>query len=358
MIKEGLVFNIYKQALNDILSEKAGLSGNPYYTVRDFSAIYNISTVTANKVINMLKKNYFIRALAKTNYISYTQFVSGTQLHAKYSSSKLIGLHLNYIENTFFSKLARKLEDYASSIGYKLLICLSNRSIEKELEIMNRFFELGVKGVINFPNESVNLVNFYQNYPLPFVFIANTVKGVNTSSAVVDNKTASHMVGQHLVDKGYKSFCYILPNHVDKHNIRLVGYREILLQNNFCLQDSDILSVPNIYELKRILLPYIKMVNLPLGIYCHHDLLGIEAIRVCSILGFDIPNQIGIVGFDNLPEATHIDPPLTTVDYNMNFFIKETFNLLQKEVNMLSTSHELKYIQPILLVRSSSSRIP
>ena len=140
----------YKAVLTDIANNIYGESGSKFITTRELSARYNISLVTAHKVMQILLENNNIRQLGKKCFLTTGAFAGSSDVQKIYTRTKTIGFHFSKINNQFFSDIATFASEYALSLGYNLAIMVSNGKEENEKRILNQFFNQRVLGVISY----------------------------------------------------------------------------------------------------------------------------------------------------------------------------------------------------------------
>ena len=228
---------------------------------------------------------------------------------------------------------------------------VSNGKEEFEKAILNQFFNMRVAGVISYEGVYADKENkLYNNYPLPVVFLSSEAsKGKNDISAV-DNAFLSKSVANHLIEQGYKKFLYITNSKSSISAIRQKGYVDELNRRGFDIENSD-----NVYfdeNFHNTVYPYIKKAMShgdPVGIFCYHDLVAASVKAVCDKHDVVSPEQVGIVGFDNLSDLPYDD--ISTIEYSRNSIVKQAIDML---VNR-QTKADGQYIPGYLIIRKSSS---
>ncbi|MBQ8508429.1 MAG: substrate-binding domain-containing protein [Clostridia bacterium] len=333
----------------DIRAGKYGGSGERFLTIRELSGRCGISLELACVVMRMLSEERLVRLWGKHYYIT-TGFVSpetplGELL--KKSRRPLLGLHLHTVDTPFFSSLARELSRVAAGEGYRLLITESGDDPQREVMIMDDFIELGVCGVFTSPNLAVNLA-VYSRCPLPLVSLGRDLNLPGCDTVLVDNYAAGTQVAKHLFERGCRSFAYIGMSRYLDNDQRRRGFADQLAKLGCPLMDGDIVAVDTL-ENGRLDFDSIsgllnsRLHNLAadcrLGIFCYHDLLAVETVRLIkhrnsvSTRKLLIPDDISIVGFDDLPIASQVTPALTTVSYRYESIARRSVSIMLDYMN-------------------------
>ena len=99
----------------------------------------------------------------------------------------------------------------------------------------------------------------------------------------------------------------------------------------------------------------LKRQNEPVGIFCYHDLLAVQLYTICDLIGKRIPEDVGIVGFDDLSIATSLTPALTTIQYRIASMADMTVNLLMTSIRSANAPYDNYYVEPNLIIRGSST---
>ena len=102
------------------------------------------------------------------------------------------------------------------------------------------------------------------------------------------------------------------------------------------------------------LLQLLKSQTEPVGIFCYHDLLAVQVYRMCNLLNKKIPEDVGLVGFDDLSIASSLTPPLTTIQYRIASMADMTVNLLLAAIRNPNEPYDNYYVEPNLVIRGSS----
>ena len=360
-----------EQLATDLKQGKYGPAGNPFLTVRALSAAHQISFDSACKIMNALQEKHLIRLCGKHYYITsgYVPPDSPYGVQLARTRQPLLALIVNRLESPFFSALAKRMSVTAERYGYTLLIVCSSNQARREAELLDNMLSLGVCGIFTNPSIAAEVREVYAHCPLPVVSIGRDLALPNCDTVLVDNASAGRQAADHLMEIGCEVFAYIgIPQYL-KEDPRLRGYSEQLRQNGRVLSDDHILAAGDLPD-SRIDIDSISgqlktcLRNLPigkkLGIFCYHDLLAaavlqrIKHISHRSKCQFLIPQDVAIVGFDDLPIASAITPALTTVAYRYDAIVEQSFSIMADYLNHPDHLPGAYEINSALVIREST----
>jgi LacI family transcriptional regulator len=272
----------------------------------------NISTVTREKVLRIVKEN---------NYIPNTMARSLVT-----RQTKTIGLVIPDIVNPFFPELARGAEDKASEAGYSIIYCNTDDDLEKEEKYINMLAEKMVDGIVfTHSAKRTNGLSPIDRGNIPVILIDRDLESSNVKGKVlVDNLEGAYKAVKHLIDKGYKKIAFItgaLTSTTAKD--RLAGYRKALEDsgieyNNNYIRAGQYKSEWGLTAVKQLLDEGLDFD----AVFCGNDLIAISVIKLLKSKGYNIPNDIGVVGFDDIYMASVVEPGLTTIkqpNYEMGY---------------------------------------
>ena len=358
---------LFSQIKQEITNGNFGYSGERFLTVRELAAKYNVSLVTSQKVIKLLSTSGIITLYGKTYFITNGKILPKSHLQSRLhenQNNKLIGIHFPKYNNPFFSALLDEVSKSIYKQGFSPVVMCSNQNVEQEKRILESFIKIGVCGVISCPNnnESELLKNQYENYPLPLVFLAEQCSSKDIHFAGVDNNACAKHVAHHLIEMEYKNFIYIGAESDKTTDKRCDAFVKALSDNGYAvpkeniiyLSDNENFTIP--YSVKQ----HIKSQEKPLGIFCFHDIIAVAIIMLCEKIGLKIPEEVGVVGFDNLPIAKQCRPMLTSIAYRFDKMAESAVALLLQKISNKSNTglkpHD--FVNHSLKIRDSSRKKP
>ncbi|MBN1815771.1 MAG: LacI family DNA-binding transcriptional regulator [Sedimentisphaerales bacterium] len=283
-------------------------------------SIATVSHVTrGNKYVSEPLRRRVAEAIQKLGY-EVNPVASGL----KSRTTRVLGIVLPNINSVFFPPILKGIEDYASAQGYRLTFCNTDFDVEKEQETIRMLQGSWADGIIL---DSVagaadaDYVRFLAGLssgekPIPVVSLERKVDSDGILSVRIDNYQGACLAVRHLVECGCRRIVHIAgPDFCSMAQDRLRGCRDQLKQCKMGLDRSHVVkgdfSPEQGYAAMRRLLE--KNPDLD-GVLSANDQMAIGAIRALHESGRGVPEDVKIVGFDNIFVSSLISPSLTTVD--------------------------------------------
>ena len=299
----------------------------------------NISEATRNRVLEIVKnRNDIPNTMARSLVTKQT---------------RIIGLIMPDIVNPFFPEIARGAEDRASLSRYSIIYCNTDDNLTREDAYVDILSEKMVDGIIfTHSADREGASEGFKRCRVPVVLIDRDYDIPNVIGKVlVDNMKASFTGVNYLIDQGYRKIAYIAgPMHTRTARDRLAGYKKALEERGIPCRDEYV----KVGEYKTQW--GIKATNLFLeektdfdAIFCGNDLIAIGAVKALKDAGYKVPEDIGIMGFDDIYMAGIVDPSLTTIkqpNYEMGYRAAE---LLINEIETAGVSEKSGEAKTIIL---------
>lgn len=331
--------------------------------IRDVAKHARVSIATVSRTINRvptvdkdLAKRVW-KAIEELNYFPNTQaraLVSGR--------SRLFGLLISEITNPFFPELIQGFEDFAIENNYEILIGSTNYDPERMEICIRRMIERNVEGVavMTFGIEEP-LLDELVSRNIPMVFVDAAPPNENVSTLAVDYHRGIREGVQHLAALGHRKMGFISgPMHQRSAHLRKDAFLESVAEIGVqpageWLLEGDHTLEGGMQAMEQIL----KRKELPTAVMCSNDMTAIGALRVLAKAGLRVPDDISVIGFDDIHLAEFVNPPLTTVRMARNDLARAAFAALRSHVEP-SHSHAKKSwpIQTRLTVRQSTGYPP
>ncbi len=314
-------------------------------TIKQIAELANVSSATVSKVMNGKDQNIsqatrqrVLKIIEEEGYIP-----NGIAKSLKVKSTKTIGIILPDVMNLFFSEIARGAEDMAEAKGYSIIICNTDNNEKKEQKYLHILQEKMVDGIIVTATESSSN-NIFGRFKTPMVLVDRDIDfGNKLGLIVVDNVEPAYEATKHLIDKGCKRIAFISSVKINKPSVnRYIGYEKALLEAGQTIDEDlvflDRFSIESGYLGAKKILKDHKVD----GIFCGNDLIAMGALKEIKERGLRVPEDIKIVGFDDISISRYVDPPLTTVKQPIYEMGNEAVNMLvdiieAREVDMKRT---------------------
>jgi LacI family transcriptional regulator len=334
-------------------------------TIKDIAKIAGVSTMTVSRVINnerYVKTETKDRVLKTISEYGYEPNFFAKSLKSK--KSKTIGLIIGDVENPYYSRLAKGVIDVAEASDYNVIVCNSKYNAELSEKYVNMLIKKGVDGVLIATVDVYNeLVNKLNKRDIPFVLITRKLDLPAINYITADDYLGGQIAAQYLVNLGHKKIFFLKAANVWGANERIRAFTDVLKENNIYYDDgyfSDYLeNLEQSYNVTKKFLSEEKNKNFT-AIIGGNDFLAIGAMEAIIESGLNIPEDISLIGYDNLNITAILKVPLTTVKQP-----KLRFGELATEriIKMIENHDETKLnpqklvINPELVIRKSCRKI-
>jgi DNA-binding LacI/PurR family transcriptional regulator len=232
--------------------------------------------------------------------------------------TRTIGVVVTTMTDPFIGGIVQAIEDTAHDHGYSLILASSNDSPEREIAAAETLQSKRVDGVI-VASSRVGVLHQgrLERLGVPVVLINSLVKhrGRYTFSIGVDNRHGGFLATDHLLQQGHRRIAYVSsPDDRNDSLERLVGYREALTGAG--IDDDPSLLVPGTGRPgggQRALPVLLALEDRPSAVFCYNDMTAIGLIHAAREAGLSLPQDLAVVGFDDIVFARYVHPALTTV---------------------------------------------
>lgn len=334
---------------------------NEKATIDDVAILANVSIATVSRVINQTgqvadktKQKVWV-AIKELNYVP-----ERAAQHLANRKTNTIGLLFSDVSGDFFDPLIRGIEEAARQRGYQLLIyCVSkNNNIDEDMPV--NLLPLGQQntdGLIIFSNSIPdNQVMELKKSNHPFVMVYSTFpSNPEVPFVIAENKNSTYQIVSHLIEKhGCKKIAFLKgPAEQEDSIIREDAYRKCLVEHSMDINELLIGKGDfDRWQAREQVETWISNgINFD-AIFTGDDESAIGVYSALQNHNFNIPNDIKVVGFDNMPLADFLYPPLTTVDVPIEKIGKNAIEKLMHIIN--DEKFEIEEILPTeIVVRKS-----
>ncbi|WMI67733.1 LacI family DNA-binding transcriptional regulator [Mangrovimonas sp. YM274] len=334
-------------------------------TIYDIAKALNLSTSTISRA---LKNHHSIskKTIQKVKEAAKEMGYSPNTIAASLRNNKTytIGVLISRINRPFISDLISGIEERAQKSGFNIIITQSNDSYENEINMAQALYNSRVSGVIcSLAMETKDTEHFKQfiDKNIPIVFVDRVPKDIETYRVMIDNYSAAYKATKHLIEQGCKRIAHFAGSqYMNIYSERKRGYMEALRDHNLDIDENLIIyfNTLSYEEGEKATKKLLKMQNPPDGIFSANDTTGVSAIQIAKKMNVKVPNELAIIGFNNDPIASIIDPGLSTVTHPA-FKMGQTS--AEKIVNHLKNAlnddiTEITFLNTEVLVRESSKR--
>jgi len=287
-------------------------------TIIDVARMANVSIATVSRVLNEPHKvreetrRQVYQAMTLCNY-KYNALARGFAT----KRSHIIGLIIPTVTNPIFAESVRGVQDYVEASGYRVVLGNSDYSLEKEKKLIQVFREMQVDALI-ITTTGLNGRHLKElvEEKFPLVLLYSTVRRGPLSCVGIDNFRGGYRATAHIVSFGHRRIAMLAGDFSfsDKSFHRWHGYRKCLRDHGIAY-DSKLL-VQTTYALEsgmRAVKQLMQTKSPPTAIFCSNDFLAIGVLEGARELGLSIPENLSVVGFDDMPMMAFFRPGLDTI---------------------------------------------
>ncbi|WP_029033785.1 LacI family DNA-binding transcriptional regulator [Salinimicrobium terrae] len=237
------------------------------------------------------------------------------------NKSKTIGIMVARINSPFMSTLISGVEDAARKAGYNVIISQSNEKYENEVRNAKAMFDSRIGGlIVSLAMETRNNSHFqlFLDKNIPVVFVDRVPQDFNSYRVIIDNYAAGYRATRHLIEQGCKRIAHFAGlEHVNVYNMRKKGYLDALLENGQVVDEELIIELDtmSLEEGKEAMMKLLEGNVPPDGLFCANDAAAVGAILGAKKVGVKIPDELAIIGFNDDPVASIVEPSLSTISH-------------------------------------------
>jgi len=328
-------------------------------TMADVAREAGVSAMTVSRVVNEkgeVGPATRQRVLEIVERLGYRPSAIARGLATQRTGS--LGLVMPDVANPFFSDVARGAEHVAYAEGYNIFLCNTDEDPQRELSVLQSLEEKQVDGVVLCSSrlDDGELEAALAHHPAGVLVNRRLEMDGVVGSVLIDDEAGGRMATQHLVQAGHRAVGFLAgPPASHSGQQRAKGYRAALtaaaLPHNLDWMRHCSPVVQGGREIaRRLLTAYPELTAL----FCYNDLVAVGALQACADLGRQVPDDIAIVGFDDIPLAALVIPPLTTCRVPRYELGAQAMRLLLDQVGGCPGECEEVMLQPELIVRASA----
>lgn len=235
--------------------------------------------------------------------------------------SKTIGIMISRISRPFISSLISGIEESARKSGYNVIISQSNDLYKNEIQNAKALYDSRISGLVVSLSMETKKLNHFQQFidlGIPIVFVDRVPEKLETYKVLIDNYSAGYKATQHLIEQGCKRIAHFAgAQHVNVYHDRKKGYLDALKDHKIPVDKKLIVNFESLSfeEGEKATKELFNMSNPPDGIFSANDTAAVAAIMTAKKIGVRVPEDLAIIGFNDDPISSIVDPGLSTVTH-------------------------------------------
>lgn len=328
-------------------------------TMKDIAKLAGVSTSTVSHVIN---KTRFVseeiservnNAAQELNYYA----PSALARSLKVNRTKTIGMLVTTSTNPFFGEVVKGVERSCYHKGYSLILCNTEGDNERMRDSINTLLQKRVDGLIlmcsSLEGERIDVFERYSDIP---VVVMDWGPMLFTSDKIQDNSLrGGYLAAKYLIDCGHKEIgCITGPLIKHQAQMRYEGYKRAMIEaeldfNANWIVESDFECEGGYQALKKM----VQRGPLPSSIFVSNDMMAMGVINAANELGIKIPDDLSIIGYDDIHIAKFMSPPLTTIHQPKYRLGQAAVETLLTKLENYSKEPNVVQLEPTLVERNS-----
>jgi LacI family repressor for deo operon, udp, cdd, tsx, nupC, and nupG len=328
-------------------------------SIRKVSKVAGVSVATVSRTMShpeQVRKETREKVLEAVKAVGYRPNMMARNFRAKKAFAVVV--LVPNIANPFFSRVIRGIEQGAQLEGYAVLLGDTQALKEREAEYISLVSSRQADGIIQLSSNVDGVLDVLGDMdgPIPLVNACECAVNPPCPTIRIDNVAAAQKAMEHLISLGHERIGIILgPGDSPLTIDRLKGYKLALMEHNLPFDKRLVASGDfSLGSGRRAVTSLSAVNNPPSAIFCCNDEMAIGAMHRVKADGFRVPEDISIIGFDDIEFASYVDPALTTIAQPTEELGKVAFSVL---LDLLEgrTPEQMEFILPTeLIVRDST----
>ena len=306
--------NVFKNVFN-LLRERQSLkkNGNSTSNIKSVAKLAGVSISTVSRVINnpeSVSEELRVRVRDAIQQLGYHPNQIARSLRT--GSTKLIGFIIPDITNPAFLLMVKGAEDFLKRKGYTFIVCGTDHSTREETKLLRTLLSQNVEGMIVTCSGGQNsdFSQIVESNSIKMVFMDRRYENLKMPYVGVDNAEGVQKITDYLIETGHRSIVYLSgERNTSSAKERLRGFMNSVYKHD--IKDFQVMygkfTFESGYELTK------KLKKIPDAIVGGNDLVALGAIEALSQMGYSVPDDVSVVGFDDMFYSKYSKPSLTTV---------------------------------------------
>jgi len=327
-------------------------------TMHDIAQTAGVSLMTVSRVVNNKEGASHAtrkRVMDVIEELNYRPSSIARSLATRHTGT--LGVVVPDISNPFFSSIVRSAEEEAYAKDYSVFLGNTNEDPKRELAVLQSLEDNQVDGLILCSSrlEDHALFKILARFSTG-VLVFRERKSADVGAITVDDVFGGQAAIEHLLRSGHRNIGLISGPPISTSAFgRLKGYQTALRAVDIPIKDGWIRHCHPVVE-KGQETAYDLLKNNPelTALFCHNDLIAVGALQACAKLGLRVPEDIAIIGYDDIGLAALVSPALTTLHVPMVEIGTQAMQMLLERIECSTAESKEIHLQPKLVVRASA----
>ncbi|MCL4386611.1 MAG: LacI family transcriptional regulator [Cyanobacteria bacterium] len=331
-------------------------------SIYDVAKKAQVGIATVSRVLN---NNAFVKDKTRTKILKAIEELDYIpNFFAKNlvkNTSRIIGLIIPDITNPVFAEMAKGISDKAYSENYTVFLCNTDSDVRKETEFVRDLLDKHADGMIFISTEMSKYDGDFKHYlylhnkKIPLVFINGMIENVDIPYIRIDEELSGYIAAKYMLDKGLRKIAFIGgPSNFIPTREKLLGFRKALKEFNLPINENFvILDNFEISSGYKNTLTLLDMKTKPEGIITASDMLAIETIKAAASKNLKVPENLKVIGFDDISLASEYIPSITTVAQPKYEMGAKALEILIRLIEKKELKEKNFIVKPTLIIRES-----
>lgn len=310
-------------------------------TLKQLAEQLNVSVSTVSKALNdssEISQETIVRVKELAKHYNYQPNRIAQSLQK--NATLTIGVIIPNILNRFFAKVLVGIEKEANRLGYNIITCITNETLNKEKESLKLLSNGSVDGFILAASEETQISSEFQHIEtlqqndFPVVMFDRVLETIDCDKVVIDDSDAMKRATEHLIAKGRKNIAFI--SNIDDLNVgksRMKAFKETLINKYKTVDESLIITIPRKANSQDKIKEFFKTHPKIDGVVSADNTSGTIALNVAKDLGYNIPTELSVIGFADEAISNLSVPRLSYISQNAKQIGINAIRLLVDRLN-------------------------
>lgn len=332
-------------------------------TIQDVAARSGVSTATVSRVLSgsvPARPQTRERVLAAARELAYSP--SGVARALKRQETRTLGLLVTDLGNPFYPEVVRSVEEAAHERGYGLVLCNAADDPGREIAYLDLLVERRVDGIIVASSRATRRhVDALASAPIPVVLVNSGASGSGLPTIDTAHRRGARMAAEHVIALGHRRLAHVTaPASNAAAGQRVNGVRDAMRAAGLRSEDLCVVQGDGHVEGGANAAADVVAAGAT-AIVCYNDLTAIGVLRALRMRGLRVPEDVSVVGFDDIEMAAWTDPPLTTVRQPVTEMGRLAVGWLTEALGDQQAERRppaVRHLEPSLIVRGSTHTAP
>lgn len=330
------------------------------YTISDIAKALHISTASVSRALSGssgVGEELRDKILKFCNEIGYRP--PGSIRQSFTENTHIIALIMGDMGNPFYADLANIIQKHLAKHNYMMVLFNSEYNTEQELEFIKKVELFHFDGLILITAQDKAISQKLERLPIPKVLVNRIIPDYSGSSVLTDNFQAGYEAALHLINLGHKEIGFIEgPSSSSASTQRYSGFCQAMQNYNLPVKEEYIWkSNLKLEDGKQLSKEFLQLVHRPTAVIIVNDMTSIGFMDGCIEEGLHIPDELSIIGFDDISISSLHSIQLTTVSQHAEEMGRIASELMIKQLTTSHSQPERVILKPSLIIRNTTAPV-